>query len=451
MRRQVAPERIVETVLAAAPGAEVEATVVRDELALTRFANSFIHQNVADESTTTVLRVHVDGRTVTTSTSSATPEDLDGFVASTLEAARTGPRDPGWPGVAPAVTLPDARTLAPLSSPADRAALVRAFVDGAGGLEAAGYCRDRRVTTTFANSAGHHGVNTVAGAACDGIARDGGNDGVARLATFALGDIDGAELGARAAAKARAAAATKVDLEPGRYEVVLEPSATADIIMMLAGLAFNGRSVQQRQSFAEIGGTQFDPSITIVDDPVESGLTFDAEGTPTSRLLLVDGGTTAALTYDRHTAAAVGAASTGHSGAPGATEPVAFNAGIAPGPAADVTDAAAHVHPAAAALVAGIERGILVSDFWYTRVLDPKPLAVTGLTRNGLWLIEDGEVTQALSNLRFTQAYAAALAPGNVTAVGPIAVGEPERWSASHWSAPALRLASWNFTGGAAG
>lgn len=451
-RASADPAQLVEMARAAAPGADVEATVVGDELALTRFANSFIHQNVADESTIVVLRVHVDGRTVTASTSSAAPGDLERFVEATLETVRTGPRDPGWPGVTPASELPAARPLAPLSTPAERAAAVRAFVDAAGGLETAGYCRDRRVTTSFANSAGHAAVNAVAGSACDGIARDGGNDGTARLAAYSLGDIDGAELGARAAAKARAAAESKLDLEPGRYEVVLEPSATADIIMMLSALAFNGRSAQQRQSFAEIGGAQFDPLITIVDDPVASGLTFDAEGTPTSRLALVDAGITAAFTYDRHTAAAVGAASTGHASQPGSTEPVAFNVGIDPGPPATaIAGVAPHVHPAAAPLIAGVERGILVSDFWYTRVLDPKPLAVTGLTRNGLWLIEDGEVTRALSNLRFTQAYAAALAPGNVLAVGPVAVGEPERWTASHWLAPALRLASWNFTGGAAG
>ena len=107
-----------------------------------------------------------------------------------------------------------------------------------------------------------------------------------------------------------------------------------------------------------------------------------------------------------------------------------------------------------AELVAGVERGVLVSDFWYTRVLDPRTLAITGLTRNGVWLIEDGEVTRPLRNFRFTQSYAQALMPGNVRAVGSVATpvpGDTYTATSPRWSCPALHLASWNFTGGASG
>ena len=115
------------------------------------------------------------------------------------------------------------------------------------------------------------------------------------------------------------------------------------------------------------------------------------------------------------------------------------------GPAADSS---------VAELVAGVERGVLVSDFWYTRMLDPRTLAITGLTRNGVWLIEDGQVTTPLRNFRFTQSYAQALMPGNVKAVGRTATpvpGDTYTATAPRWSCPALHLASWNFTGGASG
>ena len=105
------------------------------------------------------------------------------------------------------------------------------------------------------------------------------------------------------------------------------------------------------------------------------------------------------------------------------------------GPAADSS---------VAELVAGVERGLLVSDLWYTRLLDPRTLAVTGLTRNGLWLIEDGELTTPLRNFRFTQSYAQALMPGNVLAVGtavsPVP-GDTYTATSPRWSCPALRLA----------
>ena len=104
--------------------------------------------------------------------------------------------------------------------------------------------------------------------------------------------------------------------------------------------------------------------------------------------------------------------------------------------------------------MAGVERGLLVSDLWYTRMLDPRTLAITGLTRNGLWLIEDGQVTTPLRNFRFTQSYAQALMPGNVLGVGTASSplpGDTYTATTPRWSCPALRLASWNFTGGASG
>jgi hypothetical protein len=102
-------------------------------------------------------------------------------------------------------------------------------------------------------------------------------------------------------------------------------------------------------------------------------------------------------------------------------------------------------------LVAKAQRGVLVTDLWYTRVLDPKTLVMTGLTRNGVWLIENGEVTRPVQNFRFTQSYPRALGPGTVRGIGAHAAAQPESWTAARWTAPALHLASWNFTGGASG
>ncbi len=112
------------------------------------------------------------------------------------------------------------------------------------------------------------------------------------------------------------------------------------------------------------------------------------------------------------------------------------------GPAADST---------VAALVANVSRGILVTDHWYTRVLDPRTLVMTGLTRNGVWLIENGQITQPLRNFRFTQSYPQALGPGVVLGVGTHARAVPNNYSVASFRCPALHLASWNFTGGASG
>jgi predicted Zn-dependent protease len=277
------------------------------------------------------------------------------------------------------------------------------------------------------------------------------------MASPRLAELDGSILGARAAAKARAGA-DPVELKPGRYEVVLEPTAVGDVLSILGIYGFNAKAVQERRSFARLGEAQFDPAITLLDDFAaagSAGLPFDAEGTPRKRLVLIDKGVTREVAHDRRTAAKDGSVeSNGHALAGG----TAFGAaptnlllvpdenkgleGEAEGPAADAS---------VAALVAGVERGLLVTDNHYTRVLDPRTLVVTGLTRNGVWLIEDGRVTTPVQNFRFTQSYPDALAPGAVLAVGAHATGLPGGWGAATLIAPALRLASWNYTGGASG
>ena len=125
---------------------------------------------------------------------------------------------------------------------------MRAFVEAAGGLTTAGYCRTACTGAAFANSAGQALAGATTAAAMDGIARLGLCDGVARLASVRLADLDGAALGARAAAKARAGV-DPVELPPGAYEVVLEPGAVADVLHQpVAMYGFNGKAVAERRS-----------------------------------------------------------------------------------------------------------------------------------------------------------------------------------------------------------
>jgi len=444
-----------------ATGARGEAAVAvcRDRMALTRFANSYIHQNVAEDTTTVRLQLHCDGRTATGTTTVTDPDGLRGLVERTAAATELSPPDKGWPGLTPPTGLAGATGVdeaTGAAGPDERARRVRSFVDAAGGLETAGYCRTQWQTVVFANSAGHTASGEFTEASMDGIARQAGADGVARHAATALSDVDGTVLGTRAAAKARAGE-DPVELPPDRYEVVLEPTAVGDLLRNIAVWGLNGKLHTQHRSFAALGEPQFDPSITIVDDVLDTdevGVAFDAEGTPKRRLVMVDAGVTRAVTHDRRTALEAGVESTGHA-LVGARQfgPLALNVRLLPdggsgapgevdGPAADAT---------VAALVAGVRRGILVTDFWYTRVLDPKTLAVTGLTRNGVWLIEDGQVTRPVRNFRFTQSYPQALGPGAVLAIGTHAAPLASSWIQERVTAPALHLASWHFTGGASG
>jgi predicted Zn-dependent protease len=431
-------------------GASAEAVVRAEQasLALTRFAGSAIHQNVADERVTVSLQLTVDGgRTATASTTrSSAVADL---VGATLAAARLRPRDPDWPGLpgaAPLASPGHADTATASASPADRAAGVRAFVDAAGGLSTAGYLQTASVTSALGSTTGQYVRGAATSAICDGIARLSGADGVARSMSVRLSDLDCAALGARAAAKARAGVdASPVD--PGSYAVVLEPAAVTDVVAGLVTGQFNGKSVVDGTSGLRLGTQQFDPAVGLADDPLgpdSTGLPFDTEGTPAQRTDLVVDGVPVGLTTDRRTAAALDRPSTGHASEVSATwGPVAGDPALSAGSGGSLDD-----------LVAGLERGLLVSDFWYTRVVDPKRSVWTGLTRNGVWLVEDGRVLAPVSTLRFTQSYLEALAPGAVT-VGSVVDPQPARLMGpmgyNRVAVPALRLAAWNITGNATG
>jgi predicted Zn-dependent protease len=316
-------------------------------------------------------------------------------------------------------------------------------VGEAEGLETAGFCSTNGLHTAFANSAGQRVAGRATGAGLDGIARTGTADGSARAASVRLADLDGAATGREATRRARDAA-DATDLEPGRYEVVLSPSCVVNILVFLAIYGFNGRAVEEGRSFARLGESQFDSAITMADDvthPMAIGVGFDAEGTPKRRVELVRDGVTAGLVHDRRTAKANGAESTGNA--------VAGAGAFGALPANLVLDAG---DLAPDDLVAGVERGLLVTDFWYTRILDPRTMVVTGLTRNGVWLVEDGRISRPVTNMRFTQSYVDALGPDSVRGIGSdLTLVGSATFDFGAYAVPSLHLTSWNFTGGAQG
>jgi predicted Zn-dependent protease len=437
---------LAERVLAlVGDAAEAEVAVSAGPDGLTRFANSFIHQNMASDERRVVLRLNADGRTASATTTRTDAAALGRLVEQALDAARVRPVDEGWPGVAPPATAPDVDHWDPATAAAEpgvRADRVGAFIAAGDGLEAAGFCRTTATQAAYANTAGQRLTGRATSATLDGIFRTGTADGSARRSSPAVSDLDGRALGERAAKKAREGA-EPTDLPPGRYEVVFEPGCVANIVSFLALYGFNGRAVEEGRSFVALGERQFDPAVSLRDDvtdPISMGLPFDVEGTPKRRVDLVDAGTTVGVCHNRRTAKSLGAESTGHASPAGETwGALPANLILAPG------------ERSTADLIAGVKRGLLVTDFWYTRILDPRTQVVTGLTRNGVWLIEDGSIRRAVGNLRFTQSYLDALAPGGVQAVGDELAVNAGALGVGAYAVPSLHLMSWNFTGGARG
>jgi predicted Zn-dependent protease len=222
------------------------------------------------------------------------------------------------------------------------------------------------------------------------------------------------------------------------------PECVAEVVAFLSD-GFSAKAVQDGRSFAAPGRALFDPAFELVDDvahPASLGLAFDTDGVARQRVELSRGGRCEGLLHDRRTAAhddrADGSNGHAHHGSDSA----------GPGPAALVVTPG---RASAEQLVAGLDRGLVVTCFNYCRVLDPKTMEVTGLTRNGTFWVESGEIVRPVTNLRFTQSFLEALRPGAVLAVGADARLADCEWGTGLVHTPALRLASWRFTGGAAG
>ena len=415
---------------------------------LTRFANSRIHQNMASDDDHVRLRVvTADGRIAQATTTRLDQDGLERLVEGAIAAARLCPPDPEYPGLAPGGSLAEVDHFDPATaeaSPNARAEVVADFVGTGPDLESAGYCSTDSDTHVLVSTNGLRYASRSSMAQIDAIHRAAAvagppTDGYGQITSTRLSDLDGRRVGEVAARKATTGA-QPVELEPGSYEVVLEAKAVAALLLFPAWLGFNGKAHAEGTSFVHLGEQQMDERIHLWDDATDAlslGRPYDAEGTPKGRLDLVRSGVTVGLTHDRRSATLAGVEPNGCSigqdsfgGYPG-----------------DLFMAAGE--ESLDELIGGVERGLLVTDFWYNRILDPKTQVVTGLTRNGLFLIEHGEVTQPVQNFRYTQSVIGALAPGHVLGIGSDAQLVSNEGGIVH--VPSLRLATWAFTGGASG
>ncbi|HYM80787.1 MAG TPA: metallopeptidase TldD-related protein, partial [Candidatus Limnocylindria bacterium] len=229
------------------------------------------------------------------------------------------------------------------------------------------------------------------------------------------------------------------DLAPGRYTVVLEPNAVAELVAFLASLGLGAQSEQEGRSFlsGRLGEKVTGDWVDLIDDafdPRGFGRPFDHEGTPRRRLTLIERGVARAVTHDRRTARKAGIESTGHACAPPAVEgPLPYDLVVPTGP---------HT---VEELIASTERGILVTRFWYNRVVDARKTLITGMTRDGTFLIENGRLSHGLKNLRFNESVLDVLA--RVDGIGKDAEPTVFDYVGNCVIAPALRVRDFNFTG----
>ena len=433
-------ERVVGAATKAGAG-EAEALVVAGESALTRFANSEIHQNVASAEVFVNLRF-VSGRRVGVASTGRMDDDgIRALVEHAAAIAANVEELEDWAG------LPEADAAKPLpeawsdgtagATPELRADGVRAVIAAAdrAGVVAYGAFSTDAEAVAVANTRGIRAAErrttsqllTVTMGPEDGT-------GYAEQCAVDATTIDAAAIGREAAERARACM-NPVALEPGDYPVVLHHYAVVDLLDMLGYLGFSALAVQEDRSFFEAGKRVASPLVTITDDGRDAAglpMGFDAEGVPKQRLSLLDAGVCRDLAYDAQTAARAGRQSTGHGlPAPNPYGPFPANMLMAPGDAS-FDD-----------LLGGLDRGLLVTRFHYTNPVHGKKVIITGMTRDGTFLVEGGRLVGPVRNLRFTMSYLDALA--NVEAVSR--ERRCVRGFLGGSVVPSLRISSFSFTG----
>ncbi len=447
---QTQTEGLLKRVLALSSAGETEAVLLGLDEQLTRFANNTIHQHVAETNRYVIVRAALGKRVGVSATNDLSAAGLERAVETAIAAARALAEKPDFPGLPEPAALPhvvafDEATAA--CTPAERARAVKAVCRRAeeAGCRAAGAFRTGIHELAVANSHGLFAYHQASAADLTMVVMTDDSSGYAADASWKVAEIDVVARGDEAIQKALRSRNPQ-PLEPGVYPVVLEPYAAHDVVGTLA-VAAGATCVQEGRSWlsGRQGQPLMSPLISIWDDGLDPAgwpMPFDYEGVPRRRVEIVRAGVAGDVLYDRALAARDGRASTGH--ALPAANP--FNPWLN---AAHSGPTSLHTFMGSGnstieEMIAKTERGIYVTRFWYTRTVHPREAVVTGMTRDGTFLIEHGELAAPVRNLRFTQSYVEALA-------GTEAVGRETRRS---WvergvcSAPALKLAAFHFTGG---
>jgi PmbA protein len=434
--------KLISTVLALATKCGADETEVHVEEvadALTRFANNAIHQNVAEHGLTVSIRTILDGRTARVTTNRLEQDSLRAAIESSLSLAHSQPRNPK---LLPLPGKQRYRTIRRFDSPTaqltadQRAMVVRRACDLAvkRGQTAAGIFASGQHQTVLGNSRGLFAGYRETHAEFSITMQQGTAASWAKANAGRVRDFDPQALAQRASGKAQLAQSPR-ELPTGRYTVILEPSAVLDLVGFLF-YDFAATAVEDKRSClnGRIGKAIFGKNINIVDNayhPLQLGAPFDGEGIPRQRVTLVERGFAKNLVYSRSSAKAQKKKPTGHGFAlPNEYGEAPMNLVFSGG---DST---------VEEMVRSTERGLLVTRLWYIREVDPYEKMMTGMTRDGLFLIEKGKVAGAVRNFRFNQSILEMLR--NVELLGPAirATGE----EAFEMVVPAMKVRDFHFS-----
>jgi PmbA protein len=432
-------ETLAKKILEYSKAEQTEVLIGSGDNALTRFTHESSNQNVVVDDTGISVRAILDGRTGVAQTNRRDDASLRDVVARAAEMAKLAPKDPQTPELprGAATTAPpgayDAATAR--ASAGLRAemcdAIFRAAEDS--GCWSAGFASTSSGGITVANTSGALASFDGTGASVNVKMNGADSTGFAEAHANAVGELDAGAAGAVAAEKVRRSASPR-SVEPGAWTVILEPAAIGELLSYITP-HFSAQAYEEGSSFCSEGLDRkyFSENLSLTDDyanPLSPGMPFDYEGQPTMRLPLIENGVVKNVVTDSYYAKRLGRPNTGHA----LPAPNAFG----PHPLHLVLGAGSKSFDQ---LVAETKRGLLVTRFWYIRTVDQKKAIVTGMTRDGTFLIENGKIAGGVRNLRFNQSILEALAACEFA-------GKQTRTGGYSYSvvAPAAKIERFNFT-----
>jgi PmbA protein len=381
---------------------QAELVLMGEDFSLTRFAENVIHQNMARADHTLMARVIFGKKVGVAVTNGIHDEDIKKVIRNAEEIAKYQQNDPDFVSLPTSQPAPEVKGFFPKTSeysPAERAKGVETCVKRckSQNLAGTGAFQTETDVTCVVNSLGtrqyfqetkaNFSLTASSGDTASGWAQDYDRN---------VSKIDIENIAQMAVFKA-ILSSNPIELPPGKYTVILEEAAVASLLLFLGFLGFGAKTFIQGRSFmaGKIGEKITGDNITIVEDPydpVMNGMPFDYEGVVKKRVPLIENGIAKGVVFNSYYANKAGVESTGHALPPNnAFGPYPKNMVMSPGDS-NLEE-----------MISSTQKGILITHFWYINYMNPMKTMVTGTTRDGTFLIEDGKIKSAVKNMRIGQ------------------------------------------------
>ncbi len=438
---------LLKDVVQESPADQTDALLLTEDSSLTRFAKSSVHQHVAEKNRTLILRVVKDKRIAVLTTNRLSRSSLRDLLKKAISITEVQHPNEDFVSLPTPQSIPEINTFhenIKSLTPNRKVILINdlfKMVRG-NGLRASGAFSNGEVEVAVVNSLGVEAYQRYSDLVFHLIVENDGGSGYAGFVSRDPDQLDIVSLAREAIQKA--SRGVPAQIEPGEYEVILEPYAVSELLSFLGYLGFHALAVQEGRSFFcnEFGKKLVDSRVTIYDDGLDAEglqIPFDFEGVPKRRAIFFEEGVVKEVTYDSFTGGREGKDSTGHGLiAPNTEGPVPINLFMKGG------------ESSLEEMVRSVRKGIYVTRFHYTNVVEPMKAVLTGMTRDGTFWIEEGEIKRPIKNLRFTESVLRALSRVSAISKDRRTCSEGTVYSRRFITgvvAPAIKVDGFNFSG----